>query len=99
MVKVLQVEWTYTAKKSLQKIYDRHAEYSRSLAEKRIDKIIEMADAIVFTQQYQVDDINKSYRRIVVNGEYKVLYKEHSGIIYIMDVVSTKESPEKLKKK
>jgi hypothetical protein len=54
--------------------------------------------AIRFTKQYQLDDINSNYRRIIVR-DYKLLYKERDNTIQIMDVICTKQTPEKLKAK
>lgn len=54
--------------------------------------------AIRFSKQYQLDDINPNYRRIVIR-DYKVLYRVRVGTIQIMDVICTKQSPEILKNK
>jgi hypothetical protein len=53
---------------------------------------------IHFSRQYQVDDINPKYRRIIIRG-YKLLYREEKGVIYIIDVVGTRESPENIRRK
>lgn len=60
--------------------------------------ILQSPKAIYFTKQYQLDDINPDYRRIVVR-DYKVLYKERNNTIQIMDVISTRQSPEIMKNK
>ena len=54
--------------------------------------------SIRFAKQYQVDEINPNYRRIVVR-DYKVLHTEKNNTIQIMNVVSTQQSPEELKSK
>ena len=61
--------------------------------------LLQSPKTIYFAKQYQVDDINLKYRRIIVRGDYKVLYKEEAGIIKVVDVISVKQSPEDLKKK
>mgnify|MGYP001800133524 CR=1 FL=1 len=53
---------------------------------------------IYFSKQYQIDDINPNYRRIVVRN-FKVLYKEDGMKVWVMDIVSTKQSPDILKNK
>ena len=98
MVKVARVDWTDTAKSVLRKIFNYHVEYSRSSAENLVNEIIDAADSIVFAKQYQVDEINPNYRRIVVR-DYKILYNEQKNTIQIMDIVNTKQSPEELRKK
>jgi len=50
---------------------------------------------IGFAKQYQVDDINPKYRRIVVR-DFKVLYKEANNRIAIIDIVSCRQSPDLL---
>ena len=96
MEKVTKVEWTDTAKVALRNVFNFHAVNSEQSAENIVNDIIDTADSIVFANQYQVDDINPKYRRIVVR-QYKILYKEHQNIISIMNVVSTKDNPKKLK--
>ena len=98
MVKAIKVDWTNTAKLALKTVFKYHTEYSELAAENLINEIIDTADSIVFAKQYQVDEINPNYRRIVVR-DYKVLYSEQNNIIQIMNVVNTKQSPEELKNK
>lgn len=97
MEKVTKVEWTDTAKTALKNVFYFHAKYSEQSAENIVNDIIDTADAIVFAHQYQVDDINPNYRRMVVR-DYKVLYKVHRKTVSIMNVVSTKDNPKKLEK-
>ncbi|MCF8459185.1 MAG: type II toxin-antitoxin system RelE/ParE family toxin [Flavobacteriales bacterium] len=97
MEKVLTVEWTDTAKAKLRKVYEFHSEYSEESAFKIVNEIIEEADSIIFFKQFQVDDVNSKYRRIIVR-QYKVLYKIEVGIVWIMNVFPTKGDPEKLRK-
>lgn len=97
MAKVLTVEWTDTAKDKLRKVYEFHAEYSEESAFKMVNEIIEESDTIIFFKQFQIDDINSNYRRIIVR-QYKVLYKIEDEIVWIMNVFPTKNDPEKLLK-
>jgi hypothetical protein len=60
--------------------------------------LLKAPKTIHYSGQYQVDDINPNYRRIVVR-DYKVLYKEEGSVIQILDIVCTKQSPEILEKK
>jgi plasmid stabilization system protein ParE len=93
--KVTKVEWTDTAKAALKNVFDFHAKYSEQSAENIVNDIIDTADTIVFTHQYQIDDINPNYRRMVVR-DYKVLYKVNRKVVFIMNIVSTKDNPKKL---
>lgn len=96
MEKVTKIEWTDTAKVALKNVFDFHAKFSEEAAINIVSDIIDAADAIVFSKQYQVDEINPNYRRIVIR-DYKILYKVSRKTIYIMNIVSAKDNPEKLK--
>lgn len=97
MEKVIKIEWTDTAKIALKSVFDFHVANSERSAHNIVDKIIKTADAIVFSKQYQIDDINPNYRRMI-SGHYKILYKENGNTISIMNIVSTKANPNTLKK-
>ncbi len=96
MEQVVKIAWTDTAKTALKSVFDFHAVNSEKSAHNIVDKIVKTADAIVFSKQYQLDDINPNYRRMI-SGHYKILYKEKNSIISIMNVVSTKANPDTLK--
>ncbi len=96
MERVKRVNWTNNAKIALRAIFDFHAANSELSAEIIINEIIDKADSIVFAKQYQVDEINPKYRRMIAR-QYKILYKVHLDTVFIMNVVSTKDNPEKLK--
>jgi len=77
---------------SLKDIYDHYKEKSLQGAKNVRDDILNSPKTIYFSKQYQLDEINPKYRRIVVR-HYKVLYKEVKGTIQIIDVISTLQSP------
>ena len=97
MEKVIKIEWTDTAKIALKSVFDFHVVNSERSAYNIVDKIVNTVDAIVFSKQYQIDDINPNYRRMI-SGHYKILYKENGNTISIMNIVSTKANPNTLKK-
>ncbi|AUS04162.1 type II toxin-antitoxin system RelE/ParE family toxin [Pseudotamlana carrageenivorans] len=73
--KVSKVAWTRQARESLTEILDyryKNLPSARSILRKAI---IDASKQIVFSKQYQKDDIFPEYRRIVVR-DYKILYKE-----------------------
>lgn len=86
--KVVKVVWTRQAREALTEILDYRYK-KKSTARKIVRKdIITSSKEIVFTKQYQVDDIYPKYRRIIVR-DYKLLYKEENNIVFIMNVVCT----------
>ena len=61
--------------------------------------ILDSPKTIFYSEQYQIDDINPKYRRIVVRDNYKVLYRVENETIFIVGIVSTFQSPEVIKEK
>ncbi len=94
----LKIIWTDQAISALKDIYDFYKKKSLQGAENVKFDFLQSPRTIYFAKQYQVDDINPKYRRIVVR-DYKVLYIEKKGAIFIMDIVCTKQSPNVLRKK
>jgi addiction module RelE/StbE family toxin len=94
----LKIVWTNQAKKAVKSIYNYYKEKSLQGAKNVKFDLLRSPKTILFSKQYQVDEINSNYRRIVVR-DYKVLYKEKEGVIQIMDVVSTQQSPDILSSK
>ncbi|UGU15388.1 type II toxin-antitoxin system RelE/ParE family toxin [Sinomicrobium kalidii] len=93
--KITQVVWTRQARESLNAILDYR--YKDIPSARRIVRkdIIGTSKEIVFAEQYQQDEIFKEYRRIIVR-DYKILYKEQKGIVYILNIVCTKADTETL---
>lgn len=94
----LKIVWSEQAKSTLRDIYNYYKEKSPQGAANVRSDLLQSLGTLRFTKQYQLDDINPKYRRIVVR-DYKVLYVEREGVIYVMDIVSAKQSPGKLRKK
>jgi plasmid stabilization system protein ParE len=94
-----KIIWSFQAKQDLKDIYEYWKKKSVQGAKNVRSDILKSPKTIYFAKQYQVDDINPKYRRIVVRSFYKVLYREQKHTISIMGVVSTSQSPEVLKNK
>jgi len=93
-----KIVWTKQAKEALKSIYDYYKSKSVKGARNVKSDLLNSPKTIFFSKQYQVDDTNPKYRRIVVR-HYKVLYKEENGVIQIVDIVSTRQSPDVLESK
>ena len=94
----LKIIWTTQAKESLKSIFNYYKNKSLQGANNVKIDLLQSPKTIYFSKQYQVDNINSKYRRIIVR-DYKVLYKEDEGTIQVMDIISTKQSPQILKNK
>ncbi|MBW6478917.1 MAG: hypothetical protein K0B37_05760 [Bacteroidales bacterium] len=80
---------TTQAKNDLKTIYEFWKKKSVQGAKNVRSDILKSPETIYYAKQYQIDDINPNYRRIVVRTNYKVLYREIKNSIYIMGIIST----------
>lgn len=87
--KITQVVWIRQARESLNAILDYRYRNSPSARKIVRNDIINSSKEIVFSEQYQQDDIFSEYRRIIVR-DYKIIYKEQKGIAYMLNVVGTR---------
>jgi plasmid stabilization system protein ParE len=94
----LKIIWSKQAQEAVKSIYDFYKNKSLQGAKNVKRDILQSPKRIRYSKQYQVDEINPKYRRIIVR-DYKVLYNESNNIIRIMDVICTLQSPEILKNK
>ena len=92
----ITIVWTQQARESLKSIYNYYKDKSPQGAKNVKDDLLRSPKTIAFAKQYQVDEINPKYRRIIVR-DFKVLYKEITNKIVIVDIISTRQSPSKLK--
>ena len=90
--------WTRQALDSVRSIYLFYKEKSPQSAGKLKKDLLQSPRKLYFSKQYQVDDINPAYRRIVVRN-YKILYKIKGDTIQIIDVFDTRQAPQTLRSK
>jgi addiction module RelE/StbE family toxin len=88
----VKIIWTPKAKRSLKGIYNYYKQFSIQGAKNVRTDILQAPNNIQYPKQYQVDDFNPDYRRIIVRGDYKLLYNESENVIRVMNVVATKQS-------
>jgi addiction module RelE/StbE family toxin len=94
-----RIIWTILAKQDLKNIFEYWKSKSVQGAKNVVSDIFNSPKTIYYANQYQRDDINTKYRRIIVRSNYKVLYKVIDNTIFIMSVLSTFQSPELHKKR
>lgn len=93
-----QIIWSQQAKKSLKEIFDYYKDKSLQGAKNVRADLLNAPKKTIFARQYQKDEINPKYYRIIVRN-YKILYLEHNHQILIIDIFSTSQSPEILESK
>ena len=91
----LNVVWTFEAENDLDDIYEFYLQVSHKIALKIISEIILETDKIIFLEEFQLDEINSKYRRIIVR-HFKILYRVVSNEIVIFGVFDSRQNPEKL---
>lgn len=87
--------WSQQAVDSLNIIFEYHRAQSEQGAQNIRKELLQAPRTIQFAHQYQLDDINPKYRRVIVR-DYKVLYSEVAGVIKIVDIISSRQSPQRL---
>jgi plasmid stabilization system protein ParE len=97
-MKSLKITWTKQAQLGLKEVFEFYRYKSTTAAKKIVKELLASPKTIYFSRQYQIDEINPKYRRIIV-GDYKVLYTEKNNEITIVDIVCTRQSPSVLESK
>jgi len=92
----LKVVWSNRARVQLKSIHDYIKNKLQSPQGARNIKrdILNTSKSIVFAEQYEVDDIQPEYRRMLVR-HYKILYKEKQDKIHILGIFDTQQSTER----
>lgn len=93
----LKTIWSDRAKAQLKQIHD-HIKYVKKTPQGAANvkrDILAASKNVTYVEQYQKDNVNPEYRRIVVR-HYKLLYKEKNGKILILRVFDTYQNPFRL---
>ncbi|WP_125722929.1 type II toxin-antitoxin system RelE/ParE family toxin [Flavobacterium ustbae] len=69
----MKVVWTHTAKNHLRTIFNFYKEKSIQGANNIKNEILDATKKIHFAEQYQKDEIEPEYRRIIIR-DYKILF-------------------------
>jgi len=94
--KKFKIVWSKESKQSVKDIYDFYKHKSLQGAKNVKKEIINSPKSIIYAKQFQVDDVNPKYRRIIVR-DYKVLYRVANDLVNIVDVICTRKDPNKQK--
>jgi addiction module RelE/StbE family toxin len=92
-----KVIWTNTAKNQLKEIYQYYKKITPQGATKVKNDILKASRELVFIKQYQQDEIEPEFRRIIVR-HYKLIYTIENQTIYILRIFDTRQNPAKQKK-
>lgn len=92
-----KVIWTNTAKNQLKEIYQYYKKITPKGATNVKNDILKASRELVFIKQYQQDEIEPEFRRIIVR-HYKLIYTIENQTIYILRIFDTRQNPAKQKK-
>jgi plasmid stabilization system protein ParE len=90
----LKKVWTNTAKAQLKAIYENYKVKSIQGAKTIKDEMLQVVKELHFAEQYQHDEIEPEFRRIIVR-HYKLLYIEENGIVFIARIFDARQDPNK----
>ena len=88
----LKVIWTNKAKQQLKEIYKFYKDISPQGAENVKNDILKAGKEIVFAKQFEQDEIEPNFRRIIVR-HYKLIYTIEKDIIAILRIFDTRQNP------
>ncbi|KIC01995.1 hypothetical protein OA88_10635 [Flavobacterium sp. JRM] len=91
MSAIKKVVWTNTAKNQLKGIYAYYKEKSVQGADNVKNDILNSTKNIHFVEQFQKDEVEPEYRRIIIR-DYKILYLEENEVVFIIRIFSTKRN-------
>jgi plasmid stabilization system protein ParE len=94
--KEITILWSKRASKSLASIFNYYFSLSKQSAERIRKDILKTVSTLRFVEQYQVDELNPDYRRMIVR-HYKIVYKVKKQSILILNIFDTRQDPSKRK--
>jgi plasmid stabilization system protein ParE len=92
----LKKVWTIRAKAQLKAICENYKVKSLQGAKVIKDEILQATKELHFAEQYQQDEMEPEFRRIIVR-HYKLLYIEEDGVVFIARIFDTRQNPNKQK--
>lgn len=91
-METLKIIWTNKAKLQLKELYKFYKEKSPQGAKNIKNDILKATKELVFSKQYQADEIEPSFRRIIVRN-YKIIYKVDATTITVLRIFDTRQNP------
>jgi plasmid stabilization system protein ParE len=88
----LKVIWTNKSKEQLKIIHNHYKVVSPQGAKNIKDAILKAGRELVFAEQYQQDEIELEFRRIIVS-HYKLIYTVEEDTIWILRIFDCRKDP------
>lgn len=94
MSKVLSIVWSQEAFISLREIHEYYFRLNPAAADRIREEVVSAVSNLKYTKQYQLDEFNPDYRRLIVR-HYKVFYKIKGQEIRVLEIFDTRQNPNK----
>ena len=96
----MKVEFTEPAEENLRQIY---CSYPDDIAEKIIEKILLRAETLAnLANRGRIVEELRSYNqnhRYIIEGNYKIIYKQKADIVYVTDIFNMRLDPGKIRQR
>jgi len=96
----MKVDITDPAEESIQKIYRL---YPEEVADRVIGDVLDRAETLseLANRGRIVDELRpmNEEHRYILEGNYKIIYKQESDIVYVTDVFDMRQDPSKIEQK
>lgn len=94
-----EIVWSSQAEHDLDLILEYYLEASPEYAHKHIIDILESAEKMVFSEQWQLDEYDSNSRRAIINKRFRVLYRVVEDMVLITRIYPTQKDPKGILKK
>tara|TARA_B100000780_G_scaffold204128_1_gene144960 strand:+ start:397 stop:693 length:297 start_codon:yes stop_codon:yes gene_type:complete len=88
----LSIHWSEKSTNDLRTIFDFYNSKSHAAATTIVTEIIDQVESIRFSKQFQKDELNPKYRRLIVR-HFKVLYRADEANIFVIRIFDTRQNP------
>ena len=94
-----EIVWSPQSDKDLDDILEYYQKVSPEKAHQHIVDILNGAEEMVFSEQWQIDEYDPSCRRAIIKRKFRVLYKVIDKTVLVTRVYPTKKDPAGILKK
>jgi plasmid stabilization system protein ParE len=88
----LKVVWSIKAKDQLKVVFEFYKPISFKVANSIKNNILKAANDLVFAEQFEKDEIEPEFRRILIS-HYKLIYTIDGDTIFILAIFDTRQAP------
>lgn len=91
-----EVIWSQQAKLDLFHIWKFYSSKNLKAADKVIGKIIETAETITFSTQYQKEEFLEEWHRRALYKHFKIIYSVRNNNLLVLRIFDSRQNPSKM---